>query len=144
MRVLLDTNVILDSMLGRAPWHVEADAILRAASEGLVTCASTPLSLATAFYVGRRIVGIEQARLGIRDFIQAFEILLMDRQTMEKADALQGRAFEDNMQMAAAAQSSVDAIVTRDPADFTPSIVRVLGPAQLLQELRDESESRPQ
>ena len=32
MRVLLDTNVILDSLLQRAPWHQEADAILQAPS----------------------------------------------------------------------------------------------------------------
>lgn len=31
MRVLLDTNVVLDAMLQRAPWHAEADAIFRAA-----------------------------------------------------------------------------------------------------------------
>src|SRR5688500_1541224 len=35
MRVLLDTNVILDAMLRRAPWHHEADAILMAAANGL-------------------------------------------------------------------------------------------------------------
>ena len=29
MRVLLDTNVILDSMLQRPAWHIEADAILQ-------------------------------------------------------------------------------------------------------------------
>ena len=41
MRVLLDTNVILDAMLQRAPWHREADAILQAAAMGQVSCAAT-------------------------------------------------------------------------------------------------------
>ncbi|MBW3541837.1 MAG: PIN domain-containing protein [Planctomycetes bacterium] len=41
MRVLLDTNVILDSMLQRPPWHVDADAVLLAASNGEVSCAAT-------------------------------------------------------------------------------------------------------
>jgi predicted nucleic acid-binding protein len=66
MRVLLDTNVILDSMLQRLPWHVEADAILQAAASGQVTCATTPLSLATVFYVGRRVVGTAVARTALR------------------------------------------------------------------------------
>jgi predicted nucleic acid-binding protein len=43
MRVLLDTNVLLDSILQRAPWHKDADAILLAAAEGQVSCAATPL-----------------------------------------------------------------------------------------------------
>jgi predicted nucleic acid-binding protein len=53
MRVLLDTNVLLDSMLQRPPWHADADAILQAAGHGEVTCAATVLSLANLFYVGR-------------------------------------------------------------------------------------------
>jgi predicted nucleic acid-binding protein len=53
MRVLLDTNVLLDSILQRAPWHKEADAVVQAAALGQVSCAATALSLATVFYVGR-------------------------------------------------------------------------------------------
>jgi len=40
MRVLLDTNVILDAMLQRAPWHSDADAILKAAALGQVAVLS--------------------------------------------------------------------------------------------------------
>ena len=36
MRVLLDTNVLLDSLLQRAPWHLEADEILRQAQSGVL------------------------------------------------------------------------------------------------------------
>ena len=61
MRVLLDTNVILDPMLQRPQWHIDADAILHAAERGEVTCAVTALSIANLFYIGRRIVGTEQA-----------------------------------------------------------------------------------
>jgi predicted nucleic acid-binding protein len=57
MRVLLDINVLLDALLQRLPWHSDADAILRAAARGEVICATTTLSLATIFYVGREAVG---------------------------------------------------------------------------------------
>jgi hypothetical protein len=55
MRILLDTDVILDSMLQRQPWCIETDGILQAAAQGQVVCAATPHSLATVFYVGRRV-----------------------------------------------------------------------------------------
>ena len=45
MRVLLDTNVILDAMLSRPPWQVHADAILQAAADGRVSCAATAHSV---------------------------------------------------------------------------------------------------
>src|SRR5438876_1108277 len=125
MRVLLDINVILDSMLQRPPWHVEADAIFHAAAQGQVTCATTPLSLATVFYVGRRTVGTPAARAGVRQYLAAFVILPLDRQAMLDADALPGNDFEDNILIAAAVTAALDAIITRNSADFSHSPVPV-------------------
>jgi hypothetical protein len=98
MRILLDTDVILDSMLQRAPWHGDADAILKAAAQGVVQCAATPHSLATIFYVGRRIVGMARARADLRLYLSAFDILPIDKQTLHNADSLPGNDFEDNIQ----------------------------------------------
>src|SRR5438045_824146 len=118
MRVLLDTNVILDAMLQRPPWHMDADAILLAAAQGQVDCATTVLSLATIFYVGRKVVGTAAARAAVRQYLMAFEILPLDRQTLLDADVLPGTDFEDNILIAAAIAVRLDAVVTRNPADF--------------------------
>jgi hypothetical protein len=71
----------------------------------------------------------------VRICLKAFEILAVDAQTVAAADALPGADFEDNLQMAAAVQANVDAIVTRDPAGFAMSPVPVLSPADLLKQL---------
>jgi predicted nucleic acid-binding protein len=143
MRVLLDTNVVLDAMLQRQPWHVEADAILRAAGQGQVFCATTGISLATAFYVGRRIIGTGLARAGIRNYLQAFEILTISKQTLADADTMPGNDFEDNIQIAAAVANSVDAIVTRNVGDFSCSPIPVWSPADLLQRLPGTGQAPP-
>jgi len=135
MRVLLDTNVILDAMLQRPPWHNDAAAILKAAALGQVTCAVTPLSLATAFYVGRKVVGTARARADVRSYFAAFAILPIDKQTLLDADALPGNDFEDNILIAAAVTAAVDAIVTRNVAHFTLSPIPVWDPAELLKRL---------
>jgi predicted nucleic acid-binding protein len=135
MRVLLDVNVILDAMLQRPPWRQEADAILQAAARGQVSCAATTLSLATIFYVGRRMVGAAAARAAVRQFLAAFDILPIDKQTVVNADALPGSDFEDNILIAAAAAASLDAIVTRNVADFSHSPIPVFEPAELLRRL---------
>ena len=135
MRVLLDINVILDAMLQRPPWHKEADAILQAAALGQVTCASTTLSLATIFYVGRRVVGTAAARGAVRKYLAAFAILPIDKQTLLDADALPGNDFEDNILIAAAVASSLDAIVTRNLSDFSHSPIPVWEPVELLKQL---------
>jgi len=135
MRVMLDINVNLDSLLQRGPWHVEADAILQAALQGRVSCATTTLSLATIFYIGRREVGTAAARDAVRDLLSTFEVLSIHKQTLLAADSFAGSDFEDNILIAAAIAASLDAIVTRNPTDFTHSPIPVWSPAELLRRL---------
>ena len=66
MRVLLDVNVILDALLQRLPWCKEADEILQAAAQRQVSCATTTLSVATIFYLGKKVVGTTVARADVR------------------------------------------------------------------------------
>ncbi len=102
MRVLLETNVILDAVLQRPPWHDEADGILEAAGLGQVTCAATTLAVATVFYIARKSVGTAKARVAVRDCLAGYAILPIDKQTLLDADVLPGNDFEDNIVIAAA------------------------------------------
>jgi predicted nucleic acid-binding protein len=138
MRVLLDTNVLLDSMLQRPPWHSDADAILHAAGRGEVTVAVTALSIANLFYIGRRIVGTDQARTDVRTCLNTLQVLAVDRQALMDADALTGSDFEDNIQIAAAVATGLDAIVTRDQFGFSHAPIPVWSPSDLLQRLAQE------
>lgn len=135
MRVLLDTNIILDSLLQWAPWHGDADTIPQSADRRKIVCAVTTLSIANLFYVGRRFVGTVQARSDVRVCLHRFEVLAVDRFTLIDADALPGNDFEDNIQTAAAVAASLDAIVTRDPNGFAHSALPVWSPPELLRRL---------
>jgi len=135
MRVLLDTNVLLDSILQRPPWYQDADAILQADVQGQVTCAATTLSLATAFYVARKAVGSATARAAVRKCLGALVILPVEKQTLLAADVMAGNDFEDNILIAAAVNAAVDAIITRNVAHFVHSAIPVWEPAELLRRL---------
>jgi predicted nucleic acid-binding protein len=135
MSVLLDVNVILDAMLQRSPWHQDADAILKADADGHVVCAVTTLSLATVFYISRKTIGTAAARRAVRKYL-ALEILSIDKQMLLDADAMPGTDFEDNILIAAAVSASLDAIVTRNTADFSHSTIPVWEPAELLKRLQ--------
>ena len=136
MRVLLDVNVILDTLLQRAPWHKESDAIFQAAAVGQLTCATTTLSLAIVFYVGRKAVGTAAARSAVRKYLNAFDILPVEKQTLLDADALPGNDLEDNILIAAVVSASLDAIVTRNAGHFSHSPIPVWSPAELLRRLQ--------
>ncbi len=141
MRALLDTNILLDVLLNRVPWQAEADAILHASREGRLITVVSALTIANAFYVGRRSVGTEAARAGVRDCLAAFEVVALDRDLLEAADAWPGSDFEDNIQVESAIRAGVDCIVTRDPRGFAGSPISVLTPADLLALLQEDDEA---
>ena len=142
MRVLLDTDILLDSLLQRTPWHVESDEILRRAAAGEVDLVVVSLTLANLFYVGRRIVGTERARSEVRRIAMTFEVLPVDRQTILEADTLPGADFEDNIQMAATKTASLEAIVTRNTQDFSASTIPAWTPVELLGHLESQPTTR--
>jgi predicted nucleic acid-binding protein len=71
----------------------------------------------------------------VRKYLSGFTILPIDKQTLLDADGLAGNDFEDNIMIAAAVAASLDAIVTRNVADFAHSPIPVWEPAELLKRL---------
>ena len=132
MRVLLDTNIVLDVLLQRLPWQIEAEAILAAVREERLSCSVASLTVANVFYVARRLVGLDRARSIVRECLLTLEIMDVGRRELEIADSFSGTDFEDNLQIAVAITEGLDAIVTRDPGGFRDSPVKVLTPLELL------------
>lgn len=132
MLVLLDTNVILDAMLQRSPWNTEADGILALGVNPPIDLAVSSLTVCNVYYIARRTVGTAQARSFVQLLLKGFVILRIDRQILAKAEEIAATDFEDNIQIAAAIRSSVDAIVTRDATGFAMSTIPVFTPAQFL------------
>lgn len=65
LRVLLDTNVVLDRILQRQPWFDQAADFWRARSAGLLVAYVATSTLTDIFYIGRRIVGSADALAGV-------------------------------------------------------------------------------
>jgi predicted nucleic acid-binding protein len=133
--VLLDTNILLDVLLNRAPWVADSSAIWAACDEGRLDGFVPASALTDIFYIARRTTDIAIARVAVGLCLAAFAICPVDRQTLEYATTLPGSDFEDNVQLACAAIANLDAIVTRNPRDFTASPVPILMPAVILAQI---------
>ena len=136
MRVLLDTNVVLDFVLERAP-HFEAaaelfDLIAAESFRGFVS-GITPINV---FYVGRKFVGSEKARERVRDLLIVLEVCPITAAALTSALALPFKDYEDAVQYASAVESRLDAIITRDVGDYQNSILPVFAPIEFLQHLK--------
>jgi hypothetical protein len=139
MNVLLDLNIVLDVILQRQPWLAEASVIWDAHVDGRIRGHLVATSLTNLFYITRRILGTDQARSAVRTCLQTFAILAVDGPLLEQADALPGKDFEDNLQLALAAAIPLDAIVTRDASGFARSPVAVLTASDMVARLAQGS-----
>lgn len=68
MRVLIDTNIVLDFLLQREPFSQEAELLFQAIDAGEVVGYVTATTLTDIFYISRRHTrSIEQARQSLRN-----------------------------------------------------------------------------
>ena len=132
MKVLLDLNVLMDFLLARIPWNVEADALWDAHLDGRCTLLVSAASLPTAFYLAQRAGGEQFAFKGIRLTVATVKIIAVDANHVESALAMLGRDFKDNLQIACAIENRADVIVTRNTQDFVASPITVMTPTELL------------
>jgi predicted nucleic acid-binding protein len=135
MRILVDTNVILDVLLNRDPWVAQSSAVWQANDEGQIVGHIAACAVTDIFYITRRLTTLETAREAVSICLEAFEVCAVDKQTLEQAEALPGSDCEDNLQIACASLAGLDAIVTRDKGGFQTAAMPVLAPAELLQQL---------
>jgi predicted nucleic acid-binding protein len=135
MRVLLDTNIVLDVLLEPAEWLAEAETIWRASSDGRLLSHVTASSITDIYYISRWLAGLERARQSVRRCLDHLSIIGVTGDLLEAAFSLGGRDFEDDLQIACAGAVQLDGIVTRNPTDFAESPIPVLTPAELIARL---------
>lgn len=131
VRVLLDTNVLLDWLLDRKPWADEAEPLWQARDTGRVIVYLPASVLTDIYYIARRQIGAVNALAAV-DKTLALEIIPVDKSTAIHARALPGSDFEDNIIMACAEAERLDMIITRNPDDFQHSTVRVMTPLDFM------------
>jgi hypothetical protein len=86
----------------------------------------------TVFYIMRRQTDLSHAQDAVRICLTTFEIVPVQRSTLEDARNLAGSDYEDNLQLACALEGKMDGLVTRDPSGYPGATLPVLTPTQLL------------
>ena len=137
MRVLFDTDVVLDLLLDREP-HSEFAALLIAEVErGRLSGYLCATSITTIHYLASKAIGAAGAREQIRKLLSLFEVATVNRAVFNGALETKFRDFEDAVSHEAARLVEAMAIVTRNLHDFRTSVIPVYSPEDLLALLAD-------
>jgi predicted nucleic acid-binding protein len=132
MKVLFDTNVVLDVLLAREP-HANVAAQLFALIDGGllegVLCATT---IITVHYIATDAVGRKKAQKHLRELMTLFDVAPVDRNVLARAMDLEFPDFEDAVLHEAGRAFGAAAIVTRNRKDFGNASLPVFDPIELL------------
>ena len=136
-RIFLDTNIILDILLRRDPFYVDAAKIWlmieSRALQGLVSLQS----LGTIFYLLRKRTDTPTARQALKTICRVVQIADSPAQAGQMALRSGQPDFEDALQYAIAALAKADCGITRNPSDFPRrGKLRVLTPEEFLRKQR--------
>jgi predicted nucleic acid-binding protein len=88
MNVLLDTDVVLDLVLARDPFVVDAAAIWPANEQGRCVAFISPITPVNVFYIARRSRGADAARQAVRDLLVGLRIAPLSQADLRSAEAL--------------------------------------------------------
>lgn len=132
MRVLFDTNVVLDVLLKRDPHARPAAQLMSLVDQGHVEgylCATT---ITTVHYLADKALGPKRAASLVATLLDVFRIAPMDGQVVAGALRLGFSDFEDAVVHEAAALAGATAIVTRNGRDFKGAKIAVFDPSEML------------
>ncbi len=132
MRVLFDTNVVLDVLLRREPHAPVAIRLFDGVAERRLDGLLGATTVTTIHYLAAKAVGRREAVRHVRTLLELFEVAAVTRPVLDAALGLEFPDFEDAVLHEAARQAGAEGIVTRDPAGYARPRLRVYTPEELL------------
>jgi predicted nucleic acid-binding protein len=139
MKLLIDTNIILDACLSRAPWHENAEKIFLACAEDKAKGCITASSVTDIYYILRKeLQSKEKTKDAVMKIIALFGVLDVNGTDCEKAFGLPMSDYEDALLAYCGKRHKIDYIVTRNPKHFAGSPVKAISPDDALSLLSGE------
>jgi len=131
LKILFDTNVILDVLLLRKPYHNAATYLISEVEQGNIEGYLCPTTITTIGYLVTKVKGSEEAKKLIRNLLNIFELSELNKSIFESASSHKISDFEDAVLHESANLSHIDGIVTRNIKDFKHALIKTYDPEEL-------------
>lgn len=138
MRVLIDTNVLLDFLLGREPYFSNADRIIKMCADRKIQGFMAAHSVPNMFYILRKDMSEEARREVLLNLCDILAVEGID--SVKIVAALKNSTFsdlEDCLQSDCAKRIKADYIITRNMKDFEHAEVSAILPEDFLKAAQD-------
>lgn len=142
MRVLLDTNIIVDVLQDRMPWALDGREIFIAAAAREFSAFITAKEATDIYYFARKSFrgqdnADRKARYVMSGLFLLFEVLDTNGADCKNAVLSECPDYEDAVMIETAKRTGMDCIITRNTADYSFSPVRIFSPSEFLAFIRN-------
>lgn len=132
LKLLIDTNIVLDLFLERMPFVHEAEEIFSHIELNKINGLLAATTITTIKYLLAKTLTRKQANTIITKLLQLFEIAPVNRIVLEDALTLNFNDFEDAVIYSAATHCGAQGLVTRDLKGFKKAILPIYNPFEIL------------
>ena len=131
-KAFIDTDVILDFMMAREPFALDAARVLSLSENKEVLVCTSGLVFSNAYYVLRKLGSHNKVIEKLTQLSRIIEIIGLSKDAVMQALVSDFSDFEDALQHYAALAGGVKVIITRNTKDYKNSHLAVLTPDQYL------------
>ena len=139
MKLLIDTNVVLDVLLRREPFFRTAAEVLSLTQRDEVREYVSASAITDIYYIANKQM---KDRDAVRDLLKRLlmvvSVVAVSEREIQNALNLAWGDFEDSVQYSVALLNEMDGIVTRNPSDYQEANMRIWLPEQALELFANE------
>lgn len=136
MKVIIDTNVVLDVLLYREPFVNAAVDIFCLVEESHIEAYLCATTITTIDYLLSQSLPGSKARDALQKLISLFEIATVNRSVIERALISKIKDFEDAVLTEAGQMVGANAVITRNTKDFAGASLKVFEPSEFLAQFK--------
>lgn len=127
MKILVDTNVVIDALTSREPWNESAEKIFLLGANHIVDLYITASSATDIYYLIRKhLHNVQTAKQVMGKLYSLISILEVTGNDCVEALASQIKDYEDAVVERVAFRKEMDYIVTRNIKDYQDGNVKVI------------------
>ncbi|VGO22977.1 type II toxin-antitoxin system VapC family toxin [Pontiella sulfatireligans] len=132
MKILVDTDVLLDVALDRPPFSEPAGELMDLLQQGRATGFVAWHSISNFYYICASSQNDKTVRAFLADLFSFIQIAPVSTTDMQRALSLNMKDFEDAMQAASALACGAEIIATRNLRDYVKSPIKAKSPKEAL------------
>lgn len=133
MKILVDTNIVLDVMLKREPFYrLSLEILGLSKKEGVEEYVSASAITDIYYLAYRQLRDKVVVKKLMKELLTVVSVASVSEQEIENALSLEWNDFEDSVQYSVAYLQEMDGIVTRNSGDYKDAKIKIWKPEELL------------